>query len=167
MDTNKQHEKHTRLYDSFVAKTLEAFADGREKTREAMHAAIEKAHQQMTELGELTAEQGKQFKQSLQRDLEQTARHIRHLGEEAKDQLKPSRLGAGALATMAALLHLGSDALLQLSIKAEEALTYRAGDLTSAGTLTCTNCGYTSEFSQTTVIQRCASCHNDTFRKSH
>ncbi|MES2605770.1 MAG: hypothetical protein V4603_12595 [Pseudomonadota bacterium] len=164
---NNPNDKHSSLYDSFAAKSLSLFAASSDKTREAMHAAIDKAHDQMTALGELSAEQGKQFQRYLHRDLKQTARYIRDLGEEAKDQLKPSRLGAGALATMAALLHMGSDALLQLSIKAEEALTYKAGEVTSAGTLTCTQCAMTREFSNTSLIQRCPSCHNDTFIKSH
>ena len=165
--TNKQQDKHIGLYDSFVAKAHEVFVDGRDKTREAMQAAIEKAREQMTALGELSSEQGKQFQRYMQRDLEQIARYFRDVGEEAKDQLQPARMSAGALATMSVLLHKCSDALLQLSIKAEAAITYRAGELTSAGTLTCTQCALTREFSTTSYIQRCPSCHNDTFMKSH
>lgn len=164
--TNKQQDKHVGLYDSFVAKAHEVFVDGRDKTREAMQAAIEKAREQMTTLGELSSEQGKQFQRYMQRDLEQIARYFRDVGEEAKDQLQPARMSAGALATMSVLLHKCSDALLQLSIKAA-AITYRAGELTSAGTLTCTQCALTREFSTTSYIQRCPSCHNDTFMKSH
>ncbi len=165
--TNKQQDKHVGLYDSFVAKAHEVFVDGRDKTREAMQSAIEKAREQMTTLGELSSEQGKQFQRYMQRDLEQIARYFRDVGEEAKDQLQPARMSAGALATMSVLLHKCSDALLQLSIKAEAAITYRACELTSAGTLTCTQCALTREFSTTSSIQRCPSCHNDTFMKSH
>ena len=96
--TNKQQDKHVGLYDSFVAKAHEVFVDGRDKTREAMQSAIEKAREQMTTLGELSSEQGKQFQRYMQRDLEQIARYFRDVGEEAKDQLQPARMGAGALA---------------------------------------------------------------------
>ncbi len=166
-NTEQLKDKLAEQYDKFAARAHELFAAGREKSNEALHVAIEKAREQMAALGELSEEQAKEFQQYLQRDLEQTARDFHKLGEGAKDKLNPSRIGAGALDSMAALLYVGSEALLIMSIKAEEALTYKAGEITSAGTLTCSNCGHASDFSQTHFVQLCPQCKRGIFKKSY
>ncbi len=167
LNSEQLKEKLTAQYDKFAAKTHEVFVAGREKSKEALHVAVEKTREQMTALGELSVEQGKQFQHYMHRDLDQTSRDLHKLGAQAKDRLNPSRIGAGALDSMAALLHVGSDALLVLSIKADEALTYKAGELTSAGTLTCSKCAHVTDISKSSVIRLCPACQNDTFTKSY
>lgn len=56
---------------------------------------------------------------------------------------------------------------MELSEKTEEALLYKAGDITTAGTLTCTACGHGIQLKQTSNVQACANCQNTAFRKSH
>jgi len=46
------------------------------------------------------------------------------------------------------------------------ALTFRTGDITSAGTLTCTGCGWTIQTSRTSVLPPCPHCASTTFRKT-
>ena len=167
LDPAQLKDKLVRQYDIFSDKAHGIFAASREKSKEALHDAIEKTREQMTALGELSVEQGKRFQYYMQRDLDQTSRDVHKLGAEAKDSLNPARLGAGAMDSIAALLHVGSDALLQISIKADEAITYKAGELTSAGTLTCSKCGHVKDFSKTSLISACTACQNDTFRKSY
>ncbi len=46
------------------------------------------------------------------------------------------------------------------------ALTFRTGDITSAGTLSCAGCGWTIITSRTTVLPLCPQCSETAFRKT-
>lgn len=46
------------------------------------------------------------------------------------------------------------------------ALTFRSGDVTTAGTLTCENCGWTLQTVRTTLLPPCPQCGETTFRKT-
>ena len=133
--------KLAQQYDKFSGKFNELYLTGKERGREAMSVALEKAHEQMMALGEFSAEQGAEMKKYLARDLDQTIADAQQLGEKAKEQLHPSRLGAGALASLATMLELGGNALITLGGKTKEKLVYKTGEITSAGTLTCQACG--------------------------
>ncbi len=45
-------------------------------------------------------------------------------------------------------------------------LTFRTGDISSAGTLTCTGCGWTIQTTRTSILPSCPQCGNTTFRKT-
>jgi hypothetical protein len=45
-------------------------------------------------------------------------------------------------------------------------LTFRTGDITSAGTMTCESCGWTIHTTRTSVLPACPQCSETTFRKS-
>lgn len=154
-------------YDRFVEKSRELFEKSQEKSREAWEKAMELARQQLSAAGEFSAEQGEAFKAYLRRDLDQTLEDMRELGEEAKDRLNPARLGAGALSSLARLLHASGHALSSLSEKAEDALVYRAGEITSAGTLTCLACGHKEHLKATDVVPACPVCQGKRFRKGY
>jgi isocitrate dehydrogenase len=46
------------------------------------------------------------------------------------------------------------------------ALTFRSGDITSAGTLSCTSCGWTIITTRTSVLPACPQCSETSFRKT-
>ena len=46
------------------------------------------------------------------------------------------------------------------------AVTFRSGDITSAGTLTCAGCGWTIQTTHTTVLPPCPHCSETAFRKT-
>lgn len=45
-------------------------------------------------------------------------------------------------------------------------LTFRTGDITSAGNLTCESCGWTLRTTRTTLLPPCPQCSETTFRKT-
>jgi isocitrate dehydrogenase len=45
-------------------------------------------------------------------------------------------------------------------------LTFRTGDITSAGTLSCENCGWTIVTSRTSMLPACPQCGEASFRKT-
>ncbi len=164
---NSDPAKASVLYDRFAEKSREIFELGQEKGHEAWEKAMELSRQQLTAAGEFSAEQGEVFKRYLRRDFKQTAEDMRQLGEEAKEHLHPARMGAGALSTLAKLLHTVGGAMTALSAKAEEALVYQAGEITMAGTLTCSACGHKVQLKATGEVPVCPACQGTRFRKSY
>ena len=154
-------------YEQFVERTREIFAAGQGKGREAWEKAMEKARQQLSSAGEFSAEQGELFKQYMRREIEQTMVDMRSLGEQARDKLHPARLGAGALSSLAWLMHSAGQALTNLAEKAEEALEHESGDIVSVGTLTCKTCGYQTKVNDGDQAPICPTCGGKTFRKGY
>jgi rubrerythrin len=154
-------------YERYVQHFHDILEKNQAKGREALEASMEMAREKMVALGELSVEQGKQFRSYLEKDLAQTARDMEHLGEQAKEHLHPSRVGAGALAATATALRLAGQGLLNLSAKADEALVYNSGEITSAGTLTCLKCGTTVKLNKAAVIAPCPSCAGTIFKKGY
>jgi hypothetical protein len=70
------------------------------------------SRKQLAAAGEFSAEQGEAFKRYMSRDLQQTAVDMRALGKEAKERLNPAPLGAGALSSVAKLLHAAGGGVL-------------------------------------------------------
>ena len=163
--SEENREKLAMQYDMLADKFDKLYREGTERGREAMTVALDKAHEQLTKLGEFSAEQGEELKHYLARDLDQTISDAKQLGEEAKVRLHPARLGAGALSSLANALELTGNALHTLSEKAKEKLTYKTGEMTSAGTLTCKQCGYQVQLKKTGHIPPCAKCSGTQFSK--
>jgi isocitrate dehydrogenase len=167
-DGNGSEEPVEDQYDRLAARFRELFDAGAEKSAEVAQATLEKARQQLTAAGAFSEEQGKKLKAFLERDLMQEAsEYARILSEEASKRLNPSRLGAGVLASLSSLLDMTGSALSNLASMADKALLYHSGEITSAGTLTCTSCGKQIHFKQTGRIPPCPSCHHTEFKKSY
>lgn len=164
---DKDTDKLARQYDMLASKFNELYLAGKERGRESMSVALEKAHEQLTALGEFSAEQGEELKQYLNRDLDQTISDAQQLGEEAKERLNPARLGAGALSSLATVLELTGNALRSLSDKTKETLTYKTGEMTSAGTLTCQTCGQKVHLKKTGHVPPCPKCSGTLFNKGY
>ncbi|MDD2699939.1 MAG: hypothetical protein PHH36_01750 [Sideroxydans sp.] len=154
-------------YDRFVEKSREAFERGKEKSHSAWETAMQQARQQMEAAGEFSTEQGDAFMRFLRRDLQQTGIDMRHLGKEAKVSLHPARVSAGALSSLAKVLGAAGNMLTGLSERAESVLTYHSGEITMAGTLTCSSCGKAVHLNKTSVVPVCKSCKGTTFRKGY
>ncbi|MCK5790321.1 MAG: hypothetical protein KAH34_05735 [Ketobacter sp.] len=168
METNDNTKTNvTRQYDSLAHKFSEIYSAGKERGRESMSVALEKARAQLTSLGEFSVEQGEELKQYLARDLDQTMLDFEQLGDRAKDRFNPSRLGAGALSSLASVLQSGETTLHSLSSKAEESITYKTGEVTSAGTLTCQACLQKIHLKATGHVPPCPKCSSTVFHKGY
>jgi isocitrate dehydrogenase len=164
----KQTNKHAESqYDRYVNRFREAMESSQSKGREALETSMNVAHENLVALGEISTEQARQFREYLKRDLAQTSRDMEQLGDETKERFHPARLGAGALAATAATLKLFGEGLLNLYDKATEALVYNAGEITSAGTLTCLKCSAQTQLKKTTMIEACPKCGGAIFKKGY
>lgn len=161
------HEQVEAQYDRYATRFREVLESSQTKGREALESAMAAARENLIAVGEISAEQGKLFGKYLERDLAQTSRDMEQLGEEARERLHPSRLGAGALAATAEAFRLVGHTLLNLSHKADESLTYHAGEITSAGTLTCLKCGAQAQLKKTSLIGACPACSGTLYKKGY
>ncbi len=164
---NHEKSKLAEQYDKLASTFHEIYAEEKDRGRESMTMALDKAHEQLTALGEFSKEQGEELKKYLLRDLEQTIADSHHLGDEAKELLHPARLGAGALASLANVLELTSKTLHALSDKTKAALIYKTGEMTSAGTLTCQGCGQKVHLKETGHVPPCPKCKATLFHKGY
>lgn len=172
MDTqNQDKQKLVEQYDAFAEKFKELYLTGKDRGKEAMTHAMEKTREDLTALGEFSVERGETMKAYLARDLEQTVASARTYGEtlsdEAKKKLQPSRLKAGALASLAFVLEHTNEALHTLMDKTTEAMTYKTGEITSAGSLTCQGCAYKMQLKKTGHIPPCPKCSSTLFHKGY
>lgn len=164
-DRNKDRLSHQ--YDMFASKFNEIYLAGKERSREAMNVALEKAREQLTAVGEFSAEQGEELKKFLSRDLDQTIANAQQLGDEAKEKLHPARLTAGALSSLVTVLDMTGNALRSLRDKAMDTLTYKTGEITSAGTLTCKSCGQKVHITHSGHVPPCPKCSGVLFTKGY
>ena len=168
MENNDQDKnKLAEQYDKLASKFNELYLAGKERSRESMAEALDKAREQLTALGEFSAEHGEKLKEYLARDLDQTISAAQRLGEEAKERFHPARMGAGALSSLAAALEFTGNALHALSDKAKGSLTYKTGEMTSAGTLTCQACGQKVQLKGTGHVPPCPKCNGTLFNKGY
>ena len=151
-------------YDQLAARFKVLFEAGTEKSAEVAQVAMEKARKQLTAAGTFSEEQGKNLKSFLERDFAQMATTMR---KEAKEKLNPSRVSAGALSSLSALLSAAGSALTSIAERTQKAVSCRSGEITSAGTLTCDACGHELHFKKTGRVPPCPKCHATEFGKSY
>jgi isocitrate dehydrogenase len=165
--TDSTKQPLLKKYDLLAKKFRDAYVDGKNRGSDAISEALETAHKQMLDAEEFTVEQGQELKQYLLRDLDQTVADFEHLGDEAKDKLNPSRLGVGVLASLASVLEAAETALHSLTEKTNKKLSYKSGEITSAGTLTCQSCGQTLHLKATGHVPPCPKCKASQFKKGY
>ncbi len=165
MDTSaEQADSAADQYDELAARFRELFEAGAEKSAEFASVAMEKAREQLTAAGAFSEAQGKNLKSFLERDLSQMGEAMR---DDAREKLNPSRVGAGAMASLSELLNMAGSALSSAAEKTRKSLSCRSGEITSAGTLTCEACDHELHFKKTGRVPPCPKCHSTTFRKSY
>jgi len=162
--SSDSQEHFADQYDQLAARFKELFEAGAEKSGEVAQVAMEKARKQLTAAGAFSEEQGKNLKKFLERDFSQLAASMSH---GARERLNPSRVGAGALASLSELLNMAGSALSSVAKKAQQANSCRSGEITSAGKLTCLACEHELHFKKTGRVPPCPKCHATEFRKSY
>lgn len=159
--------KLAQQYDLLANKFKELYLSGKERGRESMSVALEKAREQLTEVKAFSKEHGEELKQYLSRDLDESISFAQQFGTETKEQFNPARIGAGALSSIATILEFTGDTLHSLSVQAKKSITFKTGEITSAGTLTCQACSQELHLKHTGHIPPCPKCKGILFTKGY
>jgi hypothetical protein len=162
-----KEEEEVGQYERLASRTKELIESAKEEGPKVLDAALEKAKEEMIAAGDFGKEQGKRLQAFVRRDLEATVGHVSQMGQTVKEALEPHRVASGIQSTLAHILDALGDTLKDWSDKTEEKLSYRTGEMSSPGTLTCLNCESQINMTKTGRVPPCSKCRGSKFRKSY
>ncbi|MCG6896592.1 MAG: zinc ribbon-containing protein [Thiocapsa sp.] len=160
-------DKLVDAYERMLKHTHEAIDKTQAETAPRFREILEKARDNMVELGELTREEAHKVSDYIQRDVEDAASYIAETGQDIRDwwrfdlQLIEQRM-------MDMFSKVADQTSLQLAQWAETARQmslYQAGEVTGPGTLVCDRCGAETHFVKAGRIPACADCGGTAFRR--
>lgn len=179
-DRNRQSSAEVSLYDRLLARTEVLLESGRISLEDALHEAAE----ELSSLGDYTREQADRVAAFVKRDVLHAAERADeasdrgqdhssgadkagHFASAVRDAIDPKRVVTGAQSVFSRIVTGAAMTLSEWGEKLERNLEFRAGEITSPGTLTCKNCGEIIKLKQTVEIPPCPRCGQTSFRKSY
>ena len=191
METEKKSniniEEELAAYEKLRQRVSKSFGELNEKiNKESITQAVEKAINDLKEVGEHSRESISKAGETLKKDMASTAEQIRpkvdKVTEPAKEQFESWLNKGGALWRDIAneaeyVMELSRDkgaafivnvtrGLREWSEKLETSLTYTSGEMTHGGEFTCTSCEGKIHLKKPGRIPPCPKCSNSEFRRS-
>ncbi|MDI9244499.1 zinc ribbon-containing protein [Marinobacter sp. CHS3-4] len=160
-----QDKKWYDLYERYTEKTKEFFNESKDATVKALDEALDKARESLEKTGELTQEEGRQFKAYLQRDLEQTGNDFDRWSDWVKAHSSPNRVQSGFMDLTGKLAQSGSDFLARLSEWANHTGVYHTGEMAVPGAFKCRSCDEEIHFKSAGKLPPCPRCRKTEFRR--
>jgi len=161
-------EKLVHAYNRMMERVKDALKQTEKNTLAALHHNIDIAKEKAVELGELSREEAARIGDYLRRDLEDAGEYLADSGDELSSwlhfdvQLVEDRLWE-VFTSAADQTKL---AYLDLAQRAQRASEYHTGELTTVGSLRCSNCGELLHFHGTGHIPPCPKCHGSRFNRA-
>lgn len=160
-------DRMVAAYEELLRRTQENLETAQEESVPRFRELLEKARDNLVELGELTREEANKVSGYLRRDVEDAASYIAETGQEMRDwwrfdlELVEQRM----MDMFAKVADQTSLQLAQWAENARQMSLYQAGEVTGPGTLVCDKCGAETHFVQAGRIPACADCGNTSFRR--
>jgi polyhydroxyalkanoate synthesis regulator phasin len=160
-------DKLVDAYERILKHTHESIEDAQKESIPRFREMLDKARDQMVELGELSREEAQKVSDYVRRDVEDAASYIAETGQDIRDwwrfdmQVMEQRM-------MEMFARVADQTSLQLAQWAESARQmslYQAGEVTGPGTLVCDKCGAETHFVKAGRIPTCADCGGTTFTR--
>jgi hypothetical protein len=167
MTTQARQREKVQRFERLAARAQEIYEAGSERSAEALDKALSEARKKLEAAGELGREEGESLEAWLRRDLQLARLRASSLKETIGSGLDPSRLGSAFLGLAATVMNSTSATLKEWAAKADVATTYRTGEITGPGTLTCRSCGSELRMRSSSRIPPCPKCSETEFRKSY
>ena len=163
----KPIDKLVEAYEELLRRTRETFGSTTDQSVPRFRELLDKARDNMVELGELTREEANRVSDYLRRDIEDAAVYIAETGQDLHDWWRfDLELIERRMLDM--FKQVADQTSLQLAMWAETArqmTLYQAGEVTGPGTLVCDRCGARTHFVRAGRIPLCADCGNHTFKR--
>jgi polyhydroxyalkanoate synthesis regulator phasin len=171
MPENQKRDAVDRMvaaYDRMLKHTHDAIGEAQRETVPRVREILEKARDQMVELGELTREEAAKVADYVERDVKDAAAYIAETGAGLRAwwrfdlRLMEERM-------LEAFTSVADQTSLQLREWAEQARrapAYRTGEVTGPGTLVCEACGEALDFVKAGRIPPCPKCGGTAFRRA-
>jgi polyhydroxyalkanoate synthesis regulator phasin/predicted RNA-binding Zn-ribbon protein involved in translation (DUF1610 family) len=160
-------DRMVAAYEELLKRTQETLETAQEESVPRFRELLEKARDNLVEIGELTREEAQKVSEYLRRDVEDAASYIAETGQDMRDwwrfdlELMEQRM----MDMFAKVADQTSLQLAQWAETARQMSLYQAGEITGPGTLVCDKCGAETHFVQAGRIPPCADCGNTTFRR--
>jgi hypothetical protein len=161
-------DKLVDAYEHMLKRTHETIERAEKETVPAFREMLDRARDNMVELGELTREEANKVAGYVERDVKDAARYIAETGEDLK---KWWRFDLDLMEQR--MLDMFSDVADQTSVQlrnwaeqARQASQYHTGEVTGAGTLVCIVCGAETHMHRTGRIPPCPKCHATSFKRA-
>lgn len=154
----------TTVYDRMLERVRELWEEN--PGREPLEKFIATAREKAIELGEVSREEAERIGDYIRRDIEDAASFLKN--EKTREFVDWLRLDVTMIEQR--LLELFSSVadrtrleLIELQERVRHANEYHTGEITSIGTLYCSDCGKSVHFHRTSHIPPCPSCHGTHF----
>lgn len=160
-------DKLVHAYEQMLKQTHETIEKAQKESVPKFREMLEKARDNMVELGELTREEADKVSEFIKRDIEDAANYIAETGQDMRDwwrfdlQLMEQRM----LDMFTRVADQTSLQLAQWAEAARQMSLYQAGEITGPGTLVCDRCGAETHFVKAGRIPPCADCGGMRFRR--
>ncbi|MEA3275294.1 MAG: zinc ribbon-containing protein [Pseudomonadota bacterium] len=161
-------DKLVDAYEHMLKRTHEMIEHAEKETVPAVREMLEKARDNMVELGELTREEANKVAEYVERDIKDAAGYIAETGEDLKKWWRFD-LALIEQRMLDAFSRVADQTSLQLrnwADQAREASFYNTGEVTAPGTLVCTACGAEMQMHKTGRIPPCPKCHATSFKRA-
>jgi hypothetical protein len=166
-EKSMDQEREIGNFDKLAARTKVHLLSGAGKSLETLQEVMDAAAGQLEKAGEFSREEGERARQYLKRDLAATRVDFDRAAKAIDQALNSSRVRGGFYDLTSHLFGSLSDVFRAWAGKSEDALAYRAGEISGPGTLTCTNCGAAWSLDRPSYIPPCQSCNQTEYRKSY
>jgi hypothetical protein len=165
-DETMNEDREIKNYEKLAERAKQVFENSKKKSGAWIDEALESAADQLEEAGEFTKQEGRHAMEFLRKDLEATRVDFDQAAKATKAALDPSRAGAGFADLASHLFDSLGDTFKTWAAKSEATLSFRTGQITGPGTLTCKACGTELHLDDPSRIPPCPKCHKTDYRKS-
>lgn len=170
MSDEQKHDTADKLvqaYEQMLKATHETIEKAQQESAPKFRDMLEKARDNMVELGELTREEAHKVSDYITRDIEDAANYIAETGQDIHDwwRFDLELIEKRMLDMFKLVADQTSLQLAQWAATARQLSLYQAGEITGPGTLICDRCGAATHFVKAGRIPPCADCGATTFRR--
>jgi hypothetical protein len=154
-------------YEKMFERAAENMHTAEVKTGSLLHKAVDEAKDKSVKLEELSKEDAAKVSGWLKRDLDDAVSYLSGTRHELKDWLgfEKTLLESTTLDLLLKAADKTTVKSLLMKEKVRQAFIYKTGEITSAGTLICDQCGEILHFYKAGKIPSCPRCHATTFRR--
>jgi hypothetical protein len=154
-------------YEKMFERAAESMHTAEVKTGSLIHKSIDEAKNKAVELDELSKEDAARVSGWLKRDLDDAVSYLSETGHELKDWLgfEKTLLESATLDLLLKAADKTTVESLLMKGMVRQAFIYKTGEITSAGTLICDQCGEKLHFYKAGKIPSCPRCHGTTFHR--
>lgn len=165
---DKPADKMVAAYEELLKRTHETLDTAQKESVPRFRELLDKARDNMVELGELTREEAHKVADYLRRDVEDAASYIADTGQDIREwwRFDLELIEQRMMDMFAKAADQTSLQLAQWAETARQMSLYQAGEVTGPGTLVCDKCGAETHFVQAGRIPACADCGNTRFRRT-